>query len=64
MDLKLEFFMELLNTLFKIKKVDRIDRAISAGLDYPGISPYIVFSKIQRAKYTSASDEDALRLIS
>ena len=35
--------------------------SISAGLDYPGISPLHCFLKdTKRAKYTSASDEDAL----
>ena len=35
--------------------------SISAGLDYPGISPLHCFLKdAKRAKYTSASDEDAL----
>ena len=36
--------------------------SISAGLDYPGISPLHCFLKdSKRAKYTSASDEDALK---
>ena len=36
-------------------------KSISAGLDYPGISPLHCFLKdTKRAKYTSASDEDAL----
>ena len=36
--------------------------SISAGLDYPGISPLHCFLKdLKRAKYTSASDEDALK---
>ena len=36
--------------------------SISAGLDYPGISPLHCFLKdAKRAKYTSASDEDALK---
>ena len=36
--------------------------SISAGLDYPGISPLHCFLKdTKRAKYTSASDEDALK---
>ena len=35
--------------------------SISAGLDYPGISPLHCFLKdTKRAKYTSASDEEAL----
>ena len=37
--------------------------SISAGLDYPGISPLHCFLKdTKRARYTSASDEDALKL--
>tara|TARA_B100001121_G_scaffold295779_1_gene300525 strand:- start:375 stop:1010 length:636 start_codon:yes stop_codon:yes gene_type:complete len=36
--------------------------SISAGLDYPGISPLHCFLKdSKRARYTSASDEDALK---
>ena len=36
--------------------------SISAGLDYPGISPLHCFLKdTKRAKYTSASDEDSLK---
>ena len=36
--------------------------SISAGLDYPGISPLHCFLKdAKRASYTSASDEDALK---
>ena len=36
--------------------------SISAGLDYPGISPLHCYLKdTKRAKYTSASDEDALK---
>ena len=36
--------------------------SISAGLDYPGISPLHCFLKdTKRARYTAASDEDALR---
>ena len=36
--------------------------SISAGLDYPGISPLHCFLKdTKRARYTSASDEDALK---
>ena len=36
--------------------------SISAGLDYPGISPLHCFLKdTKRAKYTSASDEEALQ---
>tara|TARA_Y100000816_G_C26000038_1_gene522516 strand:- start:542 stop:1036 length:495 start_codon:yes stop_codon:yes gene_type:complete len=35
--------------------------SISAGLDYPGVSPLHCFLKdIGRARYTAASDEDAL----
>ena len=35
--------------------------SISAGLDYPGISPLHCFLKdTKRARYTAASDEDAL----
>ena len=35
--------------------------SISAGLDYPGISPLHCFLKdTKRARYTSASDEEAL----
>ena len=35
--------------------------SISAGLDYPGVSPMHCFLKeTKRAKYTSATDEDAL----
>ena len=35
--------------------------SISAGLDYPGVSPIHCFLKdIKRARYTFASDEDAL----
>ena len=37
--------------------------SISAGLDYPGVSPLHCFLKdTNRARYTAASDEDALRL--
>jgi tryptophan synthase beta subunit len=37
-------------------------RSISAGLDYPGISPLHCFLKIaKRARYTSATDEEALK---
>ena len=37
-------------------------KSISAGLDYPGISPLHCFLKdTKRAKYTSASDEEALK---
>ena len=37
-------------------------RSISAGLDYPGISPLHCFLKdAKRAKYTSANDEEALK---
>jgi len=36
--------------------------SISAGLDYPGISPLHCFLKdTKRARYTSANDEDALK---
>jgi tryptophan synthase beta chain len=36
-------------------------QSISAGLDYPGVSPLHCFLKdAKRAKYTSASDEEAL----
>ena len=36
--------------------------SISAGLDYPGVSPLHCFLKdTKRARYTSASDEEALR---
>ena len=36
--------------------------SISAGLDYPGISPLHCFLKdAKRARYTSATDEDALK---
>ena len=35
--------------------------SISAGLDYPGVSPLHCFLKdIKRARYTAASDEEAL----
>ena len=35
--------------------------SISAGLDYPGISPVHCFLKdAKRARYTSATDEEAL----
>ena len=43
---------------------DRIEEteSISAGLDYPGISPLHCFLKdTQRARYTAASDEEALK---
>ena len=37
-------------------------KSISAGLDYPGISPLHCFLKdTKRAKYTSANDEEALK---
>ena len=42
---------------------DRLKRQsfISAGLDYPGVSPLHCFLKdAKRARYTAASDEDAL----
>ena len=36
--------------------------SISAGLDYPGVSPLHCFLKeTGRARYTSASDEEALK---
>ena len=36
--------------------------SISAGLDYPGVSPLHCFLKdTKRARYTSATDEEALR---
>ncbi len=36
--------------------------SISAGLDYPGVSPLHCFLKdAKRARYTAASDEDALK---
>jgi tryptophan synthase beta subunit len=36
-------------------------QSISAGLDYPGISPLHCFLKdARRARYTTASDEEAL----
>ena len=36
--------------------------SISAGLDYPGVSPLHCFLKdSKRARYTAASDEDALQ---
>ena len=36
--------------------------SISAGLDYPGISPLHCFLKdTKRARYTAASDEEALK---
>ena len=39
--------------------------SISAGLDYPGISPLHCFLKdAKRARYTSATDEEALRAYS
>ena len=35
--------------------------SISAGLDYPGVSPIHCFLKdTKRARYTSATDEEAL----
>ena len=38
-----------------------LTESISAGLDYPGISPIHCFLKdTKRAKYTSATDEEAL----
>ena len=39
-----------------------LPHSISAGLDYPGISPLHCFLKdTKRARYTAASDEEALR---
>jgi len=39
-----------------------LTESISAGLDYPGISPLHCFLKdAKRARYTSASDEEALK---
>jgi len=39
-----------------------LTKSISAGLDYPGISPLHCFLKdTKRARYTSASDEEALK---
>jgi tryptophan synthase beta subunit len=39
-----------------------LTESISAGLDYPGISPLHCFLKdAKRARYTSASDEEALQ---
>ena len=36
--------------------------SISAGLDYPGVSPIHCYLKdTKRARYTSATDEDALK---
>ena len=36
--------------------------SISAGLDYPGVSPLHCFLKdTKRARYVAASDEDALK---
>ncbi len=36
--------------------------SISAGLDYPGVSPLHCFLKdVKRARYTAATDEDALK---
>ena len=36
-------------------------KSISAGLDYPGVSPLHCFLKdAKRARYTSATDEEAL----
>ena len=35
--------------------------SISAGLDYPGVSPLaLFFERFKRARYTAATDEDAL----
>jgi tryptophan synthase beta subunit len=49
--------------LYRIKKVQiGSTESISAGLDYPGISPLHCFLKdTKRARYTSASDEEALK---
>ena len=39
--------------------------SISAGLDYPGVSPIHCFLKdVKRARYTSVNDEDALKAYS
>ena len=36
--------------------------SISAGLDYPGVSPIHCYLKdVKRARYTSVTDEDALK---
>ena len=45
----------------KIGQIEETE-SISAGLDYPGVSPLHCFLKdAKRARYTSASDEDALK---
>ena len=42
-------------------QIDETD-SISAGLDYPGVSPLHCFLKdLRRARYTAATDEDALK---
>ena len=47
---------------FRILKVKSERLNPFRGLDYPGISPLHCFLKdLKRAKYTSASDEDALK---
>ena len=44
----------------KIGQIEETE-SISAGLDYPGVSPLHCFLKdIKRARYTAASDEEAL----
>ncbi len=44
----------------KIGQIDETE-SISAGLDYPGVSPLHCFLKdLKRARYTAASDEQAL----
>ena len=50
-------------TICKSKLEGQIEEteSISAGLDYPGVSPLHCFLKdTKRARYTAASDEDAL----
>ena len=45
----------------KIGQIEETE-SISAGLDYPGVSPLHCFLKdTKRARYTAASDEDALK---
>ena len=59
---KLGIYMGLLLMFVKIMK-DKltIQLSISAGLDYPGVSPIHCFLKdTKRARYTSATDEAAL----
>ena len=60
---RLEFYTVLHNTLFKNKEGQiSPTESISAGLDYPGISPLHCFLKdAKRARYTSATDEEALK---